>query len=335
MRMSSHGGVGRSHVRSRQDAIVTQLPAALTPSPDERGLATSDPDRLAAGIAQSWALFAAMVDDVDLDAVSRAKGLLAREVVIPLGAWDDNRPLPQLLDEARAGVVGEHDQGALVDAVRAAHRDEPDDEVREALRRQGDDMEHFLYGDGLASFGAMQVASMLGTLPVATFLHAACYPLATSALDLEQAGARVPDVLLDNGLLGLVDTIGALAARQGVTASIAALTPHGVIAVGATGGAWRTAVLEPGDLDGDLPGSAGPSVEGSARLILDITSGRADIPTAVRRKEVAVHDLTGLLALTPIVEQVPGIPGRAALVAAIRATSALSGLWNRLPFGRG
>jgi len=313
---------------------VTQLPAALTPRPGDRGLATTDPDRLAAGIAQSWALFAALVDGVDLDAPSRAKGLLAREVVIPLGAWDDNRPLPVLLDEARRGVVGEHDQGALVDAVRAAHRDEPDDEVREAIRRQGDQMEHFLYGVGLAEDGGRPVASMLGTLPVATFLHAATYPLATSALDLEVAGATVPQQLLDNGLLGLVDTIGALAARQGVTASIAAITPDGIFATGATEGSWTTARLDARDLVADLPEAVGPSVEGPARLILEITSGRADIPTVVRRKDATIHDLAGLLALTPIVEQVPGIPGRGALVAAIRATTALTGVWKRLPFGR-
>jgi len=313
---------------------VAQLPEVLTPRPGERGLATSDPGRLAAGVAQSWALFAAMVDDVDLDAVSRAKGLLAREVVIPLGAWDDNRPLAQLLDEARRGVVGEHDQGALVDAVRIAHRDEPDEAIREAIRRQGDEMEHFLYGDDVERLGALPVASMLGTLPVATFLHAATYPLATSALDLEQAGARVPDALLDNGLLGLVDTIGALAARQGITASIAAITPRGIVATGASAGSWTTARLDADTLEGTLPEAVGPSVEGTARLILDITSGRADIPTVVRRKEAAIHDLTGLLALTPVVEQVPGIPGRSALVAAIRATTALSGVWKRLPFGR-
>ena len=47
-----------------------------------------------------------------------------------------------------------------------------------------------------------------------------------------------------------------------------------------------------------------------------------------------MHDLNGLLALAPIVEQVPGIPGRGALVGAIRATTAVSSLLRRLPFGR-
>jgi hypothetical protein len=214
------------------------------------------------------------------------------------------------------------------------HRDESDADIREALRRQGDEMESFLFGPDVAELGQSPVASMLGTLPVLTFLHAATYPLATSALDLEPAGARVPDVLLDNGLLGLLDTIGALAARQGLTASLAAITPTGVVGTGAREGAWRTARLDADDLGGDPTASTGPSAEGSARLILDITSGRADIPTAIRRREIAVHDLSGLLALAPIVEQVPGIPGRAALVAAIRATGALTGAWKRLPLPR-
>ncbi len=313
---------------------MTQLPPALVPRPDEQGLATSDPDLLAASISQSWALFTAMVEDVDLDGVTRAKGLTAREVVIPLGAWDDNRPLVALLEDSRRGVVGYHDQGALVDAVREAHRHETDDAVREALRRQGEQMETFLYGDDVASLGAYPIASMLGTLPLITFLHAATYPLATSALDLEQAGATVPDTLLDNGLLGLVDTIGALAARQGVTASIAAITPTAILGTGARDGVWHTARLDADLSDADLSRGVGPSIEGTARLLLDVTSGRADVPTAIRRRAIAVHDFTGLMALAPIVEQVPGIPGRAAIIGAIRATSAVGSVLRRLPFGR-
>lgn len=312
---------------------MTQLPEALIPSPGERGLATSDLDRLAASVAQSWALFASLVDDLDLDAPTRAKGLTVRDVVVPLGAWEDNRPLAVLLDEAQRGVVGDHDQAALVDAVRAAHRDEPDEAVREAVRRQGEQMDGFLYGDGVEELGLAPVASMLGTLPVLTFLHAATYPLATSALDLERAGAVVPDVLLGNGLLGLLDTVGALAARQGLTASLAAITPTGVLGTAAVPDGWRTAAISLDEL-GDLPQAAGPSVQGTTRLLLDVVAGRADVPTAWARKEIAVHDVPGLLALAPVVQEVPGIPGRAALVAAIRATTALTGVWRRLPFGR-
>ncbi|MFN8169681.1 MAG: hypothetical protein U0S36_12970 [Candidatus Nanopelagicales bacterium] len=310
---------------------MAQLPEVLAPRSDERGLATSDRARLAADVAQSWALFSAMLDDADLDAPTRAKGLTVRELVIPLGAWDDNRPLAQLLDEARRGVVGDHDQGALVDAVREAHRHESDDAVCAAVARQGEAMEYWLYGDD-DSLAEAPVASMLGTLPLITFLHAATYPLATTALDVASTGVEVPEQLLDNGLLGLVDTIGALAARQGLTASIAGITPTTLVGAGATGGAWRTALIDPAGLA--LPGDVGPSVEGSTRLLLEVTAGRADVPGAVRRKEIAVHDLNGLMALAPIVEQVPGIPGRAALVGAIRATTAVTSVLRMLPFGR-
>jgi hypothetical protein len=300
------------------------------PSPDERGLATADLAGLESSALGAWDSFIALVDDVDLDAVARGKGLLAREVVIPLGAWDDNRPIATLLDEARRGVVGEHDQGALVDAVRAAHRDEPDDAIRGALQRQRDELATFFARPDDVELGALPVASMLGTLPLITFLHAATYPLATSALDLEQAGATVPQSLLDAGLLGLVDTIGALAARQGITASLAAMTPTTAVATGARDGAWRTALL---DL-GASSEATGSSLSGSTRLLLDITSGRADVPGALSRRELTFSDVAGLMALAPIVEQVPGIPGRGALVAAIRAANAVGSIARLLPFGR-
>ncbi len=58
------------------------------------------------------------------------------------------------------------------------------------------------------------------------------------------------------------------------------------------------------------------------------------MPTAIRRHDVSLHDVAGLLALAPIVEDVPGIPGRAALAGAIRATAALTSLVRRIPFGR-
>ena len=303
---------------------MAQVPDRLLPRLGERGLASSDRGHLAASVVASWAMFAAMVEPLDLDRVSRAKGLTAREVVIPLGAWPDNRPMDEVLDEARRGVVGEHDQGALVDEVRSAHAHESDRAIKDALVRQCEQVERLLYGDGLDEIADLPVASMLGTLPLLSFVHAGTYPLATSALDLEQAGAEVPQRLLDNGLLGLLDTIGALAARQGVTASLAGVTPTTTVVTAAREGAWRTVDLV--RLGEDPDGAAvGPAVRGTTRMLLDVTSGRADVPNAVRRKELGVDDWPGLLALTPIVDQVPGIPGRTALAAAAKAAGALSG----------
>jgi hypothetical protein len=309
---------------------VAHVPEQLLPAPGERGLASSDRDRLAASVVASWALFAALVEPLDLDRVTRAKGLTAREVVIPLGAWPDNRPLDEVLDEARRGVVGDHDQGALVDAVRAAHAHESDRAIKDAVARQCEQVEGLLYSDRLDEIADLPVASMLGTLPLVSFVHAGTYPLATSALDLEQAGAEVPQRLLDNGLLGLLDTIGALAARQGVTASLAGISPTTTVVTAARDGAWRT--LDLAGL-GDLADDVGPAVRGTTRMLLDVTAGRADVPNAVRRKELGVDDWPGLLALTPIVEQVPGIPGRTALVAAAKAAGALAGAIR--VFGRG
>jgi hypothetical protein len=307
---------------------VTQAPEPLIPRSGERGLASSDRDLLLDSVRRSWRVFTAMIDDVDLDAPARGKGLTAREVVIPLGAWDDNRPVETLIDEARRGVVGDHDQGALVDAVRERHRHESDAAIRAALRRQGDGFDAFLASPAYRELSEAPVASMLGTLPLLTFLHAATYPLATSALDLEQAGGVVPPELLDAGLLGLVDTIGALAARQGLAASLVATTPTTTVGTGASAGDWRTVTLDPATPD------LGPALIGGTRLLLDITAGRADVPSALARRELTFRDIGGLLALAPIVEQVPGIPGRGALVAAIRAAQAVASVGRLLPFGR-
>ncbi|MFN8147300.1 MAG: hypothetical protein U0R76_07520 [Candidatus Nanopelagicales bacterium] len=307
---------------------MAQVPAVLLPEPGEGGLATADPAALVAAVGRAWDLFGDLVDDVDLDAVARGRGLLAREVVIPLGAWPDNRPIAVLLDEARRGVVGDHDQGTLVDEVRERHKDESDDAIRAAVRRQREELDAFVASPAYAEYAALPVASMLGTLPLLTFLHAATYPIATSALDLEQCGAVAPDELLDSGLLGLVDTIGCLAGRQGLSASLVARSTTTVVGTGAHGGAWRTSVLDPAVAD------AGPSLSGTTRLLLDVTAGRADVPGSLARRELTFADVPGLLALAPIVEQVPGIPGRAALVAAIRAASAIASLGKLLPFGR-
>ena len=304
---------------------MTQLSDSLIPSPGERGLVTADRARLTAAVTSSWDLFAALVEPLDLDAPTRAAGLTVREVVTPLGAWDDNRPISEVLDEARRGIVGDHDQSALVDAVRERHRHEPAEAVHAALARQARDVRALLARDDLDEVASAPVASMLGTLPLLTFVHAATYPLATSALDLERAGAVVPDQLLTQGLGGLLDTIGALLARQGVSASLAAVTPDVTVVAAARAGDWRCT-----EIVGRHDGWLGPAVIGSARTLLDVTAGRADVPSAVGRGHLKVDDWSGLLALAPVVEQVPGIPGRTALLAAAKAAGALTGVWRLL-----
>ena len=101
---------------------MAQVPEVLLPEPGERGLASVDAEALVTAVGRAWDLFGDLVDDVDLDAVARGRGLLAREVVIPLGAWPDNRPIAVLVDEARRGVVGDavHRDAAVPPARRDA-----------------------------------------------------------------------------------------------------------------------------------------------------------------------------------------------------------------------
>jgi hypothetical protein len=198
------------------------------------------------------------------------------------------------------------------------------------VHRQGDDAVSFLHSDEADEYADLATPSMLGTIPVLTYLLAATYPLATSALDLEQTGIEVAQPLLDNAIVGLADVLGCLVARQGIDGSIAAATPTVTVVTAARGGAWRTTVLDGPDVDG-----LGPAVRAESRVMLDITAGRADVVGVWRRREIALDDVTGLLALAPVVEQVPGIPGRTALLTAVRAVTVLGGVLRLLPGMRG
>ena len=53
-------------------------------------------------------------------------------------------------------------------------------------------------------------------------------------------------------------------------------------------------------------------------MLLDASAGRRAVPALLARRELRLHHVTGLLALAPIVEAVPGLPGGAALRSAVR-----------------
>jgi hypothetical protein len=190
---------------------------------------------------------------------------------------------------------------------------------------------------------ALETASPLGPLPVLTLLHAVPYRLAVAALDLEPCGARPTDELLELGVAALVDTTGALAAREGVTGSITAVMPASTWGFGADAGAWLCVRLPVDGATADGPGpgegarradapEAGPSVQAHARVIVDVTAGRTTNLAALwRDRALVTHDVPGLLRLAPVLEQVPGIPGGAALRAAARYLGGLGQLLGRLP----
>ncbi len=302
--------------------------AALTPSAGERGVLSSDPAGAGARALACWDAMIALAEQSDLQAVARAKGRLGREVLLPLGRWPQTRSLAQILADATAGrtlppVDLEHEEREVL----AAQADATDSEVVDALRRSRDDLAAFLSGAPSPAELAQQTASPLGPLPVLTLLHAIAYQLAVCALDLEPCGATPPTAFLESGVVALVDTTGALAARQGIGGSITAVMPGEVWGFAARDGAWRTARLTrpAGTPDG-------PAVEASARVILDITSGRnLNVPGLWRDGSLVTHDLAGLSRLTPVLEQVPGIPGGTALRAASKAFSGVGRILGLLP----
>lgn len=306
---------------------MSRVPPALQPDAGERGVATADPVRATAGALAAWDAILAAARGADLTAVARAKGRTGVEVVLPLGSWPESRSLASIVDAACTGSEdGSFDQDAVDARVRAVHRDADPAAAVDAVQRARDHLAAWLADGAVEDLALRPVPSVLGPLPLLTFVHAAVYQLAVCALDLEPCGARPDDRLLDDGVVALVDTAGALAARQGLAASLATVLPAGTWGFGSRGTDWRTARLPAGARGADL----GPAVEAHARIVVDVTSGRAaSVPGLWRRRELVTRDLPGLLRLAPIVEQVPGIPGGLALRAAAGYLGAVGALLRR------
>lgn len=306
---------------------MTDLPAVLSPDPGEQGLVTRDLAALGEDTVAAWDLFLDVAADVDLDATARAKGWTAREVIVHVGAWDEGRRLADILADAHAGREREVDHDAIVAGVLAAHGGAGRAEALAAIRRGRDEAAEWFSSPTAPEEARLVAPSLLGPLPVGTLVHATAYQLSVAALDLVPAGARPPEGLLTRGLTALVDSAGALAARAGVTASIAALTPQARVGSGARDGSWRTAPI-------GRQQAAGPAIEGDVSTVLDVTSGRAAAPVAYARGDLRTTDLTGLLRMARVMGSVAGLPGGDALRRALVVMDGVGGLLGRLPFGR-
>lgn len=305
-------------------ADAHHLPPELEPNPHEHGLATGDHGELSAAINRAWQVFEIAVrTEVDLAAPSRKQGWTARELVARLGEWEFGRTLEDMLSEAHDGDADFYDADALDEQVRAGTADLPDDDILDALAVARETTESWLDSDGPNTWGLVHTSSPLGPLPVLTVMNAMTYQLAVCALDLEPCGMTPPPELMHIGLAALIDTTGALAARKHTTGSFTAVTPDLIVASGARGGHWRTAFLEE-DLE------HGPGAVAEARTILDVTSGRANVPHLYRTGELHVRDLTGLIRLAPVLEGVPGIPPLGAVGRAMSVVDAVGGLFGRL-----
>ena len=311
----------------RQDVIVAQLPEQLLPDSEERGLATTRPDTMAADALAAWDALLMAADECDLTLPARAHGWSGIQVLLPFGDWPEHRTLTNILDDARSGVTGTVDQADDVRRVHAAHSDVSPQEAMDAVRRSRDALRAWIEAGGPQDEGLLPTRSLLGTLPVLTLAHATAFQIAVSARDLQACGARPHDELTATGLLALVDTTGALAARQRATASMTVRTPSAFLGTGSDGTGWRTADLS------ELTEPLGPGIIATAAVVIDIASGRASVPSLYSSGQIAVTDLTGLLALAPIIEGVPGIPAGASLARAAKVMNGITGMLGGL-FGK-
>jgi hypothetical protein len=278
-----------------------------------RGVATGPPGELAERTLGAWDAL------LELAATVRP-GELGR--LAELGSWPERPVLGRLMAQAR-GLEGRGLAPVPAEALRADHSGEGRPEVLAALgearRRVAEALAEIADQPRLA---LLELDSALGPLPLLTQIHASAHEIALAALDCfpDRAAAQfgLDRAITDAGIAALVDVVGALAYRQGVRAEA------GVWGTGTGGWLFRA------DAEGwrTVPGSGGvPGIEGAAVTVLGVPAGRAALPSLLAKGEIRLHRIGGLMALAPLVEQVPGLPGGALL----RRAVGVVGLLGRLP----
>lgn len=290
------------------------LPEALTPAPHELGLLTTDPHGLGGRTVRAWRVFAGVADRADLTAATRSRGNTARDLLVAVGSWPDSRGLGDMVADARAGATSAELQSESDARLRAAHRGESDAEVRAAVHRAADHLERW-WDEEAADQARLVTPSPLGPVPIGTYLFASVFHLAVTARDLAPAGAPASEELDVLGVQALVDSAGAVAARLGATASIAALSPHGATATGARDGGWRTLVLPPDPTD------IGPAVVGPAGLVVDVAAGRVDFLTVAR--SLRLRHPRRLADMSVVLDGIPELPAATMLRRAAAVARAL------------
>ena len=294
----------------------------------DRGMADAGRETVGPMVLGAWDTFLEQAAAVDLDRPTRLPGWRAHEVCVHLGCWDDHAALPDLVASARAGGVGTPpDVDATNARVTAAHRAASRDEVLAALRRNREATARYLAEEPVELDTAPAVA-VVGRLPLLSVVLGQAYELAVHGLDLVPCGAPPPPPpVLQSGLAALADVTGALAAREGVRGGATLATPEGGWAFAAEDRDWTVRRIPAGEV-------RGTAVEAPADLLLEAASGRVSPVAALARRRLRVHELGGLLALAPIVQSAPGIPGGPILALAAHTLGGVGGLLGRLR-GRG
>jgi uncharacterized protein (TIGR03083 family) len=287
-------------------------------------MADAGRDEVARRVLSAWDAFIEQAGTVDLTRPSRLRGWRAQEICVHLGCWDDHTAMVDLIASARAGGAGTPPDVDAVNArVTAAHRNASRDEVLAALRRNREATARYLAEEPVELDTAPTV-SVVGRIPLLSVVLGQAYELAVHGLDLVSCGAAPPPAdVLQSGLAALADVTGGLAASMDITGRVALATPDGGWAFASDGGGWTVRQVPPGRIDG-------PAVEAPADLLLEAASGRINPVPAVARRRLKVHDVGGLLALAPIVQAVPGIPGGPILQLAARTVGGAGGMLGRL-----
>ena len=289
-----------------------------------QGMADAGRDTVGPMVLESWDAFMASAAEVDLDRPSRLPGWRAHEIGVHLGCWDDHAALADLIASARSGATGSAPDPDAVNArVTAAHRTASRDEVLAALRRNRDATERYLTEEP-EELDTTPAVSVVGRLPLLSVVLGQAYELAVHGLDLVSCGAPPPPPpVLRSGLAALTDVTAALAASCGIDGGATLSGPDGGWSFRADASGWTVRQVPPGPPEG-------PAVEAAAALLLEAAAGRINPVPAVARRQLRVHEPTGLLRLAPIVQRVPGIPGGPILQLAARTMSGPVGLFGRI-----
>jgi len=283
-------------------------PAEPAARPSGIGLAAAPPAVVGARVVAAWDAFLALARAADLARPSRLTGWTGAQMCVHLGRWDDWRPLDRLAQSARAGGGGpvpavDDDNRGLVQR----YGDLPPAQILAALERSRAEIGEYFDSALAADLGHRPAMSALGPLPLSGVLNAGCYELAVHGLDLAACGAPAPPPdLLDSGLAALIDVTGALAARHDVHLVVTAQTPAG---------GWRFAADETGWTTEPVPAGPveGTAVFASATDLLDASAGRIGVPPLLLTRRIRIQAMSSFLRLAPLVEEVPGLPGGAAL----------------------
>jgi len=282
--------------------------------PQPKGMLTEAPAVLAQRTISAWETFAEVVAAIDLSGRTRSRDRDARALVTALGTWPDSRGIPELLADAHAGATSTEPMRASARRLAESHAEATDDEVRASIAASVQQTRDWLLSGDLEHNGLLPTPSPLGVLPMGTVVHAAAYQLAVTARDLIPAGAPPQPSLDEIGLGSLIDATGAVAARSGLVAAAVAVGSRTTAGTEVFDGGWTTTFADNDDH---------PAVLAPEEVLLDLAGGRADFAAATR--QLRFRNPRGLLALAPIVDEIPELPGGPLLRRTARFARLMSG----------